>query len=213
MKQNILETIYQNIIDGFVTATVAGVHQAVAAGYSPEEILNQAMAAAMEEVGRRYESQTCFVPETLIAARAMKEGMAVLRPHLRQAGAPLIGKIVLGTVEGDIHDIGKNLVGMMFEGAGFQVIDLGVEVQAQQFVRAVEEHQANLVGLSTFLTTTMFHMPRTIRALQAAGLRDRVKVIVGGAPVTQQFADQIGADLYAADGATAAYRTRALLHG
>ncbi len=211
MRPTSLEIIYQNIIEGLVPTVVRGVREALETGYEPLVIINQALIPAMEEVSRRFENQTCFVPETLVATRAMKEGMKVLHPHLRPGDVSSRGRLVLGTVEGDIHDIGKNIVGMLFEGAGFEVIDLGAEVQAQQFVAAVKQYQPDLVGLSTLLTTTMLHMPRTIKALREAGLRDQVKVLVGGAPVTQQFADQIGADLYAPNAGAAVQRVLALV--
>jgi 5-methyltetrahydrofolate--homocysteine methyltransferase len=209
-KQSVLETIYQNIIDGFVVAVTDGVYEALQTGHTPTMILNT-MIAAMNEVSLRFEDQTCFVPETLIACRAMKEGMALLKPALHAANASPLGKIVIGTVEGDIHDIGKNLVGLMFEGAGFEVIDLGVETQPQQFVEAARTHQPDFIGMSSLLTTTMFHMSRTIKALEQAGLRRQVKIIIGGAPVTQKFANLIGADIYASDAASGVRKAKKML--
>lgn len=206
-----LDTIYQAIIEGNASRVTEGVQQALEAGHNPGDILNQAMIAAMAEVGRRFEAQEYFVPEMLIAARAMKEGLAVLKPYLLEANIEPVGRVVLGTVKGDLHDIGKNLVGMMLEGAGFEVIDLGVDVPPERFVEATREHQPRFVGMSAMLTTTMPGMRATIEALSEAGLRDQVTVMVGGAPLTQQFADEIGADLYAPDAFSAANQAKALL--
>ncbi len=206
-----LDTIYQSIIAGNAPKAVEGVQQALEAGHPPGEILNRAMIAAMAEVGRRFEAQECFVPEMLIAARAMQEGLKVLRPHLVAADIKPVGKAVLGTVKGDLHDIGKNLVGMMLEGTGLEVLDLGVDVSPEQFVEAVQEHRPRFVGMSALLTTTMPGIRATIEALEEAGLRDQVTVMVGGAPVTQQFAEEVGADLYAPDASSAANRAKAAL--
>lgn len=206
-----LNAIYQSVLKGDAAGVTEGVQQALEAGHHPAEILNQGMIAAMAEVGRRFETQEYFLPEMLIAARAMKEGMAILKPHLLEADIEPVAKVVLGTVKGDLHDIGKNLVGMMLEGTGFEVIDLGVDVSPERFVEAIREHQPRFVGMSALLTTTMLGMHVTIEALRESGLRDQVAVMVGGAPVTQQFADEIGADLYAPDASAAAKRARALL--
>jgi 5-methyltetrahydrofolate--homocysteine methyltransferase len=206
-----LDTIYQSVLQGNAPETAQGVQQAIDAGLAPGEILNQGMIAAMAEVGQRFEAGDMFVPEMLIAARAMKEGLTILRPHLADAGVEPVGRVVLGTVKGDLHDIGKNLVGMMLEGSGFEVFDLGVDVSPAEFVAAVREHQPQLVGLSALLTTTMPGMQATIEALEEAEVRDQVKVMVGGAPVTQHFADEIGADVYASDAAAAATQARASL--
>lgn len=173
-------------------------------GIEPARILNEGLVPAMDVVGREYEEGERYIPEMLISAEAMKAAMEVLRPKLVETGAKPRGKVVIGTVEGDLHDIGKNLVAMMLEGAGFEVIDLGTEVTAEQFVQAVEEHNPDIVGMSALLTTTMVHMPEVIEALKKAGLRDdKAKVIVGGAPITQEYADKIGADGYAPDAASA----------
>ncbi|HAL61672.1 MAG TPA: cobalamin-binding protein [Chloroflexi bacterium] len=206
-----LDTIYQSIVKGDAARVTEGVQQALEAGHNPGDILNEAMIAAMAEVGRRFEAQEYFVPEMLIAARAMKAGMAILKPHLLEANIEPVGKVVLGTVKGDLHDIGKNLVGMMLEGVGFEVIDLGVDVSPEQFVEAIREHYPRFMGMSALLTTTMPRMRATIEALSESGLRDQVAVMVGGAPVIQKFADEIGADLYAPDASAAANRARALL--
>ena len=210
-RQSVLESLYQNILEGFVVAVSDDVYRALEAGFTPAVIL-KTMVAAMDEVSRRFENQTCFVPETLIACRAMKEGMGVLKPALRATEIPPLAKIVIGTVEGDIHDIGKNLAGLLFEGAGFEVIDLGVEVLPQQYVEAVRTHLPQLVGMSCLLTTTMLHMTRTIKALEEAGLRQQVKIIIGGSPITQAFADKIGADIYASDAVNGVHQARLMLH-
>lgn len=177
--------------------------RALDGGLSAEEVLRGALIPAMELVGEEYEQGKRYVPEMLLSAHAMKGAMEKLRPLLAGSGARLKGKVVIGTVEGDLHDIGKNLVAMMLEGAGFEVHDLGTEVTAERFVEAVREHGAELVGMSALLTTTMVHMPEVIRALEEAGLRSRVRVMVGGAPVTEEYAREIGADGYGADAAAA----------
>ena len=178
-----LQTIYQNVVEGNAGEVQAGVKAALAEGVEADVILKQALIAAMEEVGKRFEEGDFFVPEMLIAARAMQGGLGLLKPHLMDSGVKAAGKVAIGTVKGDLHDIGKNLVGMMLEGAGFEVLDLGTDVDSQKFVKAVQEG-ANVVGMSALLTTTMSNMQTTIQALQTAGLRDNVKVVVGGAPVT-----------------------------
>ncbi len=206
------ETIFQGILQGDMKAVQEATTAALAEGMPPEEILNEAMIPAMAEVGRLFEANEYYVPEMLIAARAMKAGLAILKPHLVTAGVEPKGRVVLGTVKGDLHDIGKNLVGIMIEGAGFEVIDLGVDVSPEQFVAAVREKKADVVGLSALLTTTMPSMRSTIEALEEAGLRDKVKVIIGGAPVTQKYADEIGADGYGRDAAAAATLVKRLLN-
>jgi 5-methyltetrahydrofolate--homocysteine methyltransferase len=173
-------------------------------------ILNKALIAAMDEVGKRFEEGDFFVPEMLIAARAMQAGLRLLKPHLAEGGVKAAGKIAIGTVKGDLHDIGKNLVAMMLEGAGFEVKDLGVDVTPQAFVQAAQEG-AQIIGMSALLTTTMSNMQGTIDALKAAGLREQVKVVIGGAPVTDAYARQIGADAYAPDASSATRVVRGLL--
>lgn len=205
-----LETIYNNVIDGEAEEVESGVKKALDAGISPGDILNQALIKAMDEVGRRYEEGDFFVPEMLVAARAMQAGLHVLKPHLVQGGVQSAGKIVIGTVKGDLHDIGKNLVAMMLEGAGFEVQDLGTDVDPQKFVQSAREG-AQVIGLSALLTTTMSNMAVTIDALSQAGLRDKVKVIIGGAPVTEEFAHKIGADGFAPDASSATRLVRDLL--
>jgi 5-methyltetrahydrofolate--homocysteine methyltransferase len=165
----------------------------------------------MEEVGRRFECGEFYVPEMLISSRAMKSGLALLRPHLIAANVEAVGKIAIGTVQGDLHDIGKNLVGMMLEGAGFEVVDLGTDVSPEKYVAAVKEHRPDIIACSALITTTMPRMENVIYSLKQAGLRDQVKVMIGGAPVTDKYAADIGADGYAPDAASAATRAKALL--
>lgn len=206
-----LETIYQAVLEGDAQKTTAEVTAALEAGTPPEDILYQACIPAMGEVGRRFEAGEVYVPEMLISARAMQAAMNLLRPHLQQADVKAVGKAVIGTVAGDLHDIGKNLVGMMLEGAGFEVIDLGTDVAPQKFVESVQQYEPQLIGMSALLTTTMPSMGATIKALAEAGIRDRVKVLVGGAPITQDFADEIGADGYAPDASSATRKAKELL--
>ena len=203
-----LDDLKQNVIDGNATSVPELVKQAMSEGVPPEKILNQGLISGMAEVGRLFEEGEFFVPEMLIAARAMKAGLALLRPHLAAANVKAVGKVVLGTVQGDLHDIGKNLVGMMLEGAGFEVVDLGTDVSPDKFVAAVKEHKPDLIGCSALLTTTMPKMKTTIQALTEAGLRGSVKVMIGGAPVTEKYAAEIGADLYAPDASSAANRAK-----
>ncbi len=197
-----LEEIQACVMRGDREGTVSGVQQALDQGMDPGAILNQAMIPAMAEVGRLFECGEYYVPEMMIAARAMKAGLELLKPLLVQSGAEPLGRVAIGTVKGDLHDIGKNLVAMMLEGAGFSIHDLGVDVGPEKFVRAAEEG-AQIVAMSALLTTTMPGMKATIEALQTAGLRGRVKVMVGGAPLTQAYADQIGADAFAPDASSA----------
>lgn len=192
-----ISEIYDNVIKGDQNATVEKVQQALDRGVDPADLLNEGMIAGMSEVGRRYETGEYFVPEMLVAARAMKAGMAVLKPYLEQASVEPVGKVVIGTVKGDLHDIGKNLVCMMLEGAGFEIVDLGTDVNPEDFVEATRSKKPNLVAMSALLTTTMTNMKVTIDALNESGLHEQVKVIVGGAPLTNQFAQEIGADGYA----------------
>ena len=202
------EEIYNDVISGNAEAVTALTSQAIAEGLSADELLNQALIPAMTEVGGRFERHEFYVPEMLIAARAMKHGVEVLRPLLVEAGTKPVGTVVMGTVAGDLHDIGKNLVVMMLEGTGFQVVDLGVDVSADAFVQAVREHSPQILGMSALLTTTMLAMRATIEALNESELRDQVLVMVGGAPLTQSFADEIGADLYAPDASSAARKAK-----
>ncbi len=178
---------------------------------SPAEVLNGGLVAGMDRVGADFRNGVLFVPEVLIAARAMHAGMDILRPLLAQSDVPLAGKVIIGTVQGDLHDIGKNLVAMMLEGGGFEIVDLGTDAAPDKFVEAVRVHQPDLVGMSALLTTTMSAMKKTIDTLAEAGLREKVKVMIGGAPVTQAYADQIGADGYAPDAAAAVELARSLM--
>jgi 5-methyltetrahydrofolate--homocysteine methyltransferase len=205
----ILKRIYQGIIDGQQEEVAAGVDAALQAGVPARSILEEGMLAAMAEVGRLFEEGECYVPEMLISARAMKTGLAKLQPSLVQTDVKAAGTVALGTVKGDLHDLGKNLVGMMLEGAGFKVKDLGVDVAPETFVAAADE--VDVIGLSALLTTTMGSMKTTLDALDAAGKRSKIKVIVGGAPVTEDFARQIGADGYAADASKAVALTKSMI--
>ena len=204
----VLEDIYQSIIDGDMNGATEGVNQALEEKIAPAEILNKGLIAAMTEVGRLFEEGEFFVPEMLIAARAMKAGVVILKPKLIEEDIKPLGKVVIGTVKGDLHDIGKNLVAMMLEGAGFEIIDLGTDVSPEKFVEVVKENDAQFIGMSALLTTTMPAMRTTIDALKEAGVRNSVSVMIGGAPVTQNYADEIGADLYAPDGPSAARKAK-----
>ena len=204
-----LQELYDAIMDGNRDAAKAQVEQKLAEDVAPGAILD-AMVSAMGEVGRLFEEGEYFVPEMLIAARAMKTGMEILKPELVDADIQPAGKIIAGTVKGDLHDIGKNLVCMMLEGAGFQVVDLGADVSPEAFVSAVREHQPDFIAMSALLTTTMPNMQTTIEALKAAGLRDQVKVLVGGAPITDDYAEKIGADGYAPDASRAVKLAKSL---
>ena len=206
-----LATLAQCIIDGDNKRAAELAQQALNEGTSPVDVLNQGLQAGVAVIGQRFRDGECFVPEVLLAARAMHAGLDVLRPHLADTGASTIGRVVIGTVAGDLHDIGKNLVGMMLEGTGFEVIDLGVDLSTQAIVEAVEKHSPDILGLSALITTTMPAMEQTIRALEEGEVRDRVKVIVGGAPVTREYASRIGADAYGADAGDAVDVCKALL--
>ncbi len=199
----IIKEIYDSVVDGQSALVKEKVTQALEAGENPAVILNDGMIAAMAEVGQRFEAGDFFVPEMLIAARAMQSGMALLKPHLALADVKSAGKVVIGTVKGDLHDIGKNLVAMMLEGAGFEIKDLGTDVTPEKFVSEAQTSGAQIVAMSALLTTTMPNMKTTVEALKAAGIRDTVKVLIGGAPVTDTYAQQIGADGYAADASRA----------
>jgi 5-methyltetrahydrofolate--homocysteine methyltransferase len=191
-----LEQLKEALIVGDWKAAAAATQAGVARGVEPLTIVTAYLMPAMNEVGRRFECEEYFVPEMLLSARAMKASMEILRPLLASSGAQPVGRVVIGTVKGDLHDIGKNLVAAMLEGGGFEVIDLGADVAPERFIEAVASRNADLVALSALLTVTMGWMKTTIDAFRAAGLRDKVKIIVGGAPVTQQYADAIGADGY-----------------
>ncbi len=200
---DLMSRVMANLYDGNSGQVVELVRQALDQGMSPDSILGSGLVAGMDEVGRDFKSGELFVPEVLLAARAMHAGMDVLRPLLIAGGTRSAGKCLIGTVRGDLHDIGKNLVKMMWEGAGFEVIDIGTDVAAEAFVEAVGRHQPDILGMSALLTTTMMEMKKTVDALAAAGLRDSIYVVIGGAPVTHDFAIEIGADAYAPDAASA----------
>jgi 5-methyltetrahydrofolate--homocysteine methyltransferase len=206
-----IETIYTAVLDGDAPAARAGVEAALKAGVTADQIMQEGLIGAMTEVGRLFESGEYFVPEMLIAARAMQSGLGLLKPYLAQSGVKAAGKVAVGTVKGDLHDIGKNLVGMMVEGAGFEIKDLGTDVTPEKFVAAVQTDHVDIVALSALLTTTMPNMQATVEALKAAGLRDKVKVMIGGAPVTEAYAKQIGADGYSPDASAAARLAKALM--
>lgn len=208
MDQNI-QKIFQGIVDGKQEIVSEAVEDALRAGLSARTILDEGMLAAMAEVGRQFEEGECYVPEMLISARAMKAGLATLQPSLKQTNVRAAGRAAIGTVKGDLHDMGKNLVGTMLEGAGFTVKDLGVDVMPEAFVAAADE--VEIIGLSALLTTTMGQMKNTLEALDAAGKRPKVKVIVGGAPVTEDFARRIGADGYAPDASRAVALAKSLI--
>jgi methylmalonyl-CoA mutase cobalamin-binding domain/chain len=207
----LLRQLYDYTLVGNGPEVLGLTRQGLELGLGPEVLLYEALIPSLEEVGARFERGDFFVPEMLIAGKAMAGALEILRPLLAETGAQTIGKIVMGTVKGDVHDIGKNLVNIMFEGAGFEVIDLGVQVAPEKFLDAIREHQPDIVGFSAFLTTTMPMFKANMNALEKAGLRDQVIVMVGGAPVTQEYADVVGADGYAADASAAVVRAKELL--
>jgi len=206
-----LQKLYDAILNGNFKVAKEVTQQALAEGVDPQSLVHDTMIPAMNEVGRRYEANEYFVPELLIAARAMKASLEFIRPLLAARGAEPVGRVVIGTVQGDLHDIGKNLVAAMLEGAGFEVVDLGVDVSPEKFIAAVREKNASLVALSALLTTTMHSMKAVIENLNASGLHGRVKVMIGGAPVTQKYADEIGADGYSSNANAAVALARKLL--
>lgn len=208
---HVLDELADKLYAGDAKTVPLLVQRALDEGLTPAEVLNGGLIASMDHVGADFRSGELFVPEVLIAARAMHAGMNILRPLLAQSNVTSKGKVVLGTVVGDLHDIGKNLVGMMLEGGGFEIIDLGIDAPPEKFVEAVKTHQPDLVAMSALLTTTMPGMKRTIDALMQASVRAKVKVIVGGAPVTEKFAQEIGADGYAPDAASAVELARSLV--
>jgi corrinoid protein of di/trimethylamine methyltransferase len=203
-----LKQLYEAVLNGDAKTAKATTEQALAADTEPLKLVQEYMMPAMAEVGRRFESNEYFVPELLLSARAMKAALELIRPLLTAKGNEPVGRVVLGTVKGDMHDIGKNLVGAMLEGGGYEVFDLGANVPPEQFIAAVKEKKANIVAMSALLTTTMPSMKTTIDAMKAAGVRDQVKVIVGGAPITQKYADEIGADGYAESASGAVFTAK-----
>ncbi|HUA70688.1 MAG TPA: corrinoid protein [Solirubrobacteraceae bacterium] len=210
-NDELLSDLYDKTLTGNGPAVLDLTRLGLEQSLGPETLLYEALIPALEEVGARFERGDFFVPEMLIAGKAMAGALEILRPLLAETGAAAIGTVVMGTVKGDVHDIGKNLVNIMFEGAGFQVIDLGVQVAPEKFVEAIQTHKPDIVGFSAFLTTTMPMFKANINALQKAGLRNEVIVMVGGAPVTQEYADVVGADGYAADASAAVVKAKELL--
>jgi 5-methyltetrahydrofolate--homocysteine methyltransferase len=210
-EMELLQKISEELQKGNYEEIPKLVQEALNANIPPSKILSDGLVAGMDVVGEKFRRDEFFMPEVLISARAMQAGMNILRPKLIETGAKLAGKIVLGTVKGDLHDIGKNLVGMLMEGAGFQVIDLGIDVPSERFVEAVKMNRPNILGLSSLLTTTMPKMKEVIESLVEAGVRGRVKVMVGGAPVTEKFAKDVGADAYAPEAASAVEKARELI--
>ena len=207
----LLEKFQDDLYDGLAVEVVAGVRELLRRGMSPYDSLTQGLVAGMDVVGVDFRDGILFVPEVLMAAKAMKAGMEILRPLLVETGAPQIGTMVIGTVKGDIHDIGKNLVGMMMEGAGFKVVNLGVNNDVTKFMAAIEEHKPDILGMSALLTTTMPYMGIVIKALKEAGIRDQLIVLVGGAPLNAAFAEEIEADAYCRDAAIAVVTAKQLM--
>jgi len=209
--EEILQLLYDETLVGNAPAVRQGVEDGLEQGLAPERMLYDALIPSLEEVGARFERGDFFVPEMLIAARAMQGALDILRPLLAETGLAQVGTFLMGTVKGDVHDIGKNLCNIMLEGAGFHVIDLGVNVAPDKFIEQIEEHNPDIVGFSAFLTTTMPMFKANINALEKAGLREKVIVMVGGAPVTQEYADAVGADGYSADASAAVKKAKELL--
>jgi 5-methyltetrahydrofolate--homocysteine methyltransferase len=209
--EEVLQKLFDAVLEGDFEGVKTNLHASLEAKLDPTVILNDGMIAAMREVGIRFEEGDYYVPEMLIAARAMQSGMAILKPYLQQADRKSTGKVVIGTVKGDLHDIGKNLVALMLEGAGFEIKDLGVDVPIEDFIRAVQEEKPDIVAMSALLTTTMPMMKQTIDAFETAGLRDKVKFIIGGAPITETYANQIGADGFSSDASRAVNVAKSLV--
>jgi corrinoid protein of di/trimethylamine methyltransferase len=206
-----IKKLYDAVLNGNFKIAKELTQQALDAGIDPQVLVQEQMIPAMDEVGRRYEANEYFVPELLISARAMKASLELIRPLLTAQGAEPAGRVAIGTVKGDLHDIGKNLVAAMLEGAGFEVIDLGVDVSPDKFIAAVNEKNAGVVAMSALLTTTMNSMKTTVEAIKAAGVRGKVKIMIGGAPVTQKYADEIGADGYSSNANSAVALARKLV--
>jgi methylmalonyl-CoA mutase cobalamin-binding domain/chain len=209
--EELTEQMHNDLYDGMAEEVVEGTNILLGRGWGPERVLNEALVEGMRIVGIDFRDGILFVPEVLLAANAMKAGMAILRPLLAETGAKPIGKVVIGTVKGDIHDIGKNLVAMMLEGAGFEVFDLGINTDADKFIAALEAHQPDILGMSALLTTTMPYMKVVIETLKARGIRDDYIVMVGGAPLNEEFGMAVGADAYCRDAAIAAETAKALV--
>jgi methanogenic corrinoid protein MtbC1 len=210
-RDEILDQLYSAVLEGDAERAVAIATEALAGGIEPTVLLFEAMIPALEEVGRLFESGEVFLPEMLVAARAMQSVMELIRPLIVDAGVETLGRFVMGTVAGDIHDVGKKLVVVMLEGAGFEVVDLGINVPGERFVEAIRELQPDVVGMSAFLTTTVPELARNIRLIEEAGLRDQVRIVIGGAPVNQLTVDESGADGYAPDASSAVRLTKSLI--
>ena len=206
-----LQSIFQAVLEGDTDQALQGVEAALAAGIAPEIILKEGLIIAMDEVGRLFEAGEYFVPEMLIAARTMQTSLGLLKPGLAISGNKSVGRVVIGTVKGDLHDIGKNLVSMMLEGGGFEIVDLGTDVAPEKFVAAVQAGGVDIIALSALLTTTMPNMKQTIEAITAVGARDKVKIMIGGAPVTEDYAKQIGADGFSPDASSAVRMAKTLV--
>jgi len=207
----LLGKMAESLIAGKIDEVVNLTKEALDGGAAPADILDQGLLGGMDVVGQRFKAEEMFIPEVLRCAKCMHGAMEILRPLLAETGAEPIGTLIIGTVKGDLHDIGKNLVGMMFEGAGFEVVDIGIDKEPQVFVDAIKEHNAKLIGMSALLTTTMPKMGETINAIKEAGIRDQVKILVGGAPITAAFAEEIGADGYASNAASAVDKGKELM--
>jgi len=207
----LIDQMHDDLYDGMAKEIAEGTQILLDRGWSAQQVLTEALVGGMAVVGIDFRDGVLFVPEVLMAANAMKAGMAILKPMLSEAGSKPVGKMVIGTVKGDIHDIGKNLVGMMMEGAGFEVIDLGINIDADTYIEAIEEHQANILGMSALLTTTMPYMKVVIDRMVEKGIRDKYKVLVGGAPLNEEFGQAVGADAYCRDAATAVDAAKELL--
>ena len=207
----VLEQLAKELFAGNAKGVAELTNKALAEGLKPSEVLNSGLIKGMSEVGVKFKANEIYVPEVLIAARAMKAGMEILKPKLAENGVEPVAKMIIGTVKGDLHDIGKNLVAMMMEGAGFEIIDLGIDVPAEKFIQAMKDNKPQVVGMSALLTTTMVQIKENIKAFNDAGVRSNVKVLIGGAPVTQKFTDEVGADGYAPDAASAVDKVKELL--
>jgi len=206
-----LHRLYDAILNGDDKLSLQLVREALADATDPSELIRRWMIPAMDEVGRRFEAQEYYIPEIMLAARAMKSALELLRPILAARGAQPAGRVVLGTVQGDLHDIGKNMVGSMLEGAGFEVFDLGIDVSPERFLEAVRDHNADILALSALLTSTLPEMRKTVDELSRVGLREKVRVMIGGAPVTRAYADEIGADGYGENAGSAVSIARSLM--
>ncbi len=206
-----LDQLAKELFAGNAKAVAELTQKALDEGLSAQDVLTNGLIKGMSQVGVKFKANEIYVPEVLIAARAMKSGMSILKPKLAEGGVQPLGKVIMGTVKGDLHDIGKNLVSMMMEGAGFEVVDLGIDVPADKFVQAIKDEKPQVIGMSALLTTTMVQIRENLKVFQEAGVRDQVKVLIGGAPVTQKFADEIGADGYAPDAASAADSAKELM--